>query len=644
MRIHRLDELPPGPYHDEAYNGLDARALLRKKNFPIFHDTWEIYADKIHAKQPSYSTHFPVYLEGNYGREPLYVYLMATGFWLFGISDWALRLPSAIGGVLAICMVAPMTSIVPKTVENHCHLTLIGMTVALSLYPLLVFSRLGLRAIWFIVLQGSTIIVFWHAWQSNHFITWAISGALLGLSQYTYGAARLLPLVLATFISIRSFIQRYPSRKRQKGLIGMTLMFLIIIAPLVYFFMRYPEFLTLRTNVIAANTNGSGWRLWLYNSLQAIHGLFWKGDPNPLLNLPYRPFLDPIQAGFALVGFIVVLREIHRPSNTLLLLWLAAMLTPSILVGKAPHFGRSLGIVSPLIIIIVIGVKQVWHSVLPSHTIATLGIAGCLVFSFISTTYDYFIRYPRTPDLYYEFKAHLAELGRFARSLTKDTTLYLTPPQKYYAGILFELRDQHRIQDFYGPAGLLPAGISDLPSVYLIMAEDTFTASKVEQIFPYGEWITKTLDFGAYYVPSNSVLNPDISLQATFGDFIELQGVDLSGSLTKETLSVQFYWKAVAPPPTSYTAFLHLISPDGNLVAQQDRPPGHNTYTTDRWRTGEIVLDTYTLSLPPDLESEPGIYHLLTGFYDASIVRLPVTQRGQVQNDRTVLLSTLEIP
>jgi hypothetical protein len=60
-----------------------------------------------------------------------------------------------------------------------------------------------------------------------------------------------------------------------------------------------------------------------------------------------------------------------------------------------------------------------------------------------------------------------------------------------------------------------------------------------------------------------------------------------------------------------YTAFVHVLDSNGQLVAQRDRPPAG--YPTSDWPVGEFVVDRYLVSLPPGLA--PGIYTLQTGFY-----------------------------
>src|SRR5260370_5819476 len=79
LRTNNLEEVPPGLYHDEAYSGLDALGILRGAGFPVF-------------------------FEGNGGREPFFIYLHALSIQLFGISPFALRIPAAFLGILTLAV------------------------------------------------------------------------------------------------------------------------------------------------------------------------------------------------------------------------------------------------------------------------------------------------------------------------------------------------------------------------------------------------------------------------------------------------------------------------------------------------------------------------------------------------------------
>jgi hypothetical protein len=81
-----------------------------------------------------------------------------------------------------------------------------------------------------------------------------------------------------------------------------------------------------------------------------------------------------------------------------------------------------------------------------------------------------------------------------------------------------------------------------------------------------------------------------------------------------DALSVELVWRAEMETAVSYRVFLHLIGPDGALVAQSDGEPAQWQRPTTGWLPGEIVRDLHTLFLPDDLP--PGSHTLLAGLYD----------------------------
>jgi 4-amino-4-deoxy-L-arabinose transferase-like glycosyltransferase len=102
LRLWKLDTLPPGLYHDEAYNGLDALSLINRETFPIFYEGWELYASEAHENRPVQESLNPVFFEGNFGREPVHIYLMALSILVLGPSSLAVRIVPALAGVLAV--------------------------------------------------------------------------------------------------------------------------------------------------------------------------------------------------------------------------------------------------------------------------------------------------------------------------------------------------------------------------------------------------------------------------------------------------------------------------------------------------------------------------------------------------------------
>ncbi|MBC8492791.1 MAG: hypothetical protein H8D43_03315, partial [Chloroflexi bacterium] len=76
LRFWALGNTPPGLYHDEAFNGLDALGVLEGER--------------------------PIFFEANNGREPLFVYLVALSVAVLGRSPGAIRIVAALLGTLTI--------------------------------------------------------------------------------------------------------------------------------------------------------------------------------------------------------------------------------------------------------------------------------------------------------------------------------------------------------------------------------------------------------------------------------------------------------------------------------------------------------------------------------------------------------------
>lgn len=659
MRLYRLDDLPPGLFHDEAYNTLDAQALAEGLPHPRFYDSWEVYARVVHPTWPPSTTRFPVFLEGNYGREPLFHYLGAFVVAIVGPRVWALRLVAASAGTVAVSAAyVAARELFAGTPRRARRLALLTAAVNTGIYSLLAFSRLGLRIILLVALEGFTVALWWRAARLDRLRWWVLAGLSLGLSQYTYIPSRLL-LLIAVYPALVGIVRRparvheqgpqYPRRPRlERGTLLALLVALAVMAPLLVFFARYPAYLSLRAGAILADAPESGWSMVVANVWRTVQGLVWRGDPNPILNLPGRPALDFVQSVFLVVGAFVCLRHIRGPAYQFLLIWAALMHTPSLVAGVAPTFGRSIGGLLPVAIIAAVGLETLWAMVTvhrPRLWIwSELTVVGVLLFSIGLTCRDYFNVWAKLEGLPDIFHQEMASVGRYIGELPAETVVYITPTQKYYATLLLarinairaespgcaEEDRRQRPRDFYGPAGLLPAGEPGRETAYLILEGDDTSAALLEATFPQGRWDARTPVFEAYRVPAAAArVRAQHTVRVDFADRIRLRGFDISSTPVRagDVLSVRLTWQALAKMDQRYTAFVHLLGPhnptaDSPLWAQDDHEPGQATYTSDRWFSGEVIMDTFHLQVPAN--APPGTYTLSTGFYDrGTLQRLP---------------------
>ena len=127
---------------------------------------------------------------------------------------------------------------------------------------------------------------------------------------------------------------------------------------------------------------------------------------------------------------------------------------------------------------------------------------------------------------------------------------------------------------------------------------------------------------------------PAYEVNAAFADHITLAGYSLSEH-KRGALEITLYWQATAEVSKDYTVFVHLLSPEGELVAQHDSPPA---LPTALWVPGTPVVDSHILSLPQDAsldscEIRTGLYHW------PDLERLPIIRADglDVSNDALLL-------
>ncbi len=127
-----------------------------------------------------------------------------------------------------------------------------------------------------------------------------------------------------------------------------------------------------------------------------------------------------------------------------------------------------------------------------------------------------------------------------------------------------------------------------------------------------------------------------------FGDFIHLRGYRLPQTTVRagESLPLVLYWKAEGPTDQSYTLFVHLLGPEGELVGQVDRIPGGGAAPTSSWAADQVIAEEISLPVSPDADA--GAYGIAVGFYDPAYGgRLLVDMgEGQILSQDQVVLPT----
>ncbi|NOX60941.1 MAG: hypothetical protein GXP42_03200 [Chloroflexi bacterium] len=131
-------------------------------------------------------------------------------------------------------------------------------------------------------------------------------------------------------------------------------------------------------------------------------------------------------------------------------------------------------------------------------------------------------------------------------------------------------------------------------------------------------------------------------LQSRLDDAALLIGRETRLVREENMLEVTLYWFALREMAVNYTAFVHVLAPDGKVVAQHDSTPVGGFTPTTRWLPGEIIADTHRLLLPEGLA--PGQYGLRAGLYEFSNDQFRNLTTDPATPDNRVDLGSIEIP
>lgn len=125
---------------------------------------------------------------------------------------------------------------------------------------------------------------------------------------------------------------------------------------------------------------------------------------------------------------------------------------------------------------------------------------------------------------------------------------------------------------------------------------------------------------------------------------ITLLGYTLPGPLERgKTYDVLTHWRVDAQPRRDGKLFLHVLTADGRLIAQDDSGPFQGARSTLTFRPGDGIDQVHRIALPVDLPA--GEYVLWAGIYNSDdLQRWPASQDGRPAPNDIVKLGTFTLP
>ncbi|HZZ98924.1 MAG TPA: glycosyltransferase family 39 protein, partial [Candidatus Saccharimonadia bacterium] len=126
LRLYKLGGVPSSMYIDEVAIGVDAKSLAQTGH--------DMHGNSI------FSTMFPSY--GDY-KLPVYVWLATGSVKLFGATGFAVRLPSALAGIVTVALVFFLARELFEKDKHRDVIALCGAAITALLPWSILFSRTG---------------------------------------------------------------------------------------------------------------------------------------------------------------------------------------------------------------------------------------------------------------------------------------------------------------------------------------------------------------------------------------------------------------------------------------------------------------------------------------------------------------------
>lgn len=409
LRVYKLGEYPVGFLWDEAALGYNAYSIL------------ETGKDEYGEVLPLIFKSFGDYKPG------FYVYLTVPSVVVFGLNEFAVRLPSALAGVATVML---LYFLIRRTLGNENIALFTSLVLAINPWHIN-FSRGAweLNLMVFEIILGLYLLI--EGIDSKKRIYLLASATIFLLSLFTYQIAKLLmPALLIGFFYL------YRKKLFLVDLKPKIIFLTIVVGGFVIFNLMtmlggkagrlkvmsvfsYPRSEE-ETRVLLNQDNGSKLDYALFHSppvyfLRSVLGryfnyfsgkfLFIEGDWSNIRNgTVFQGVLYYLDLLFLLIGIGVLLAKKRQPFENFILFWLVVAPLPAALTRDSISAIRSFSMIIPLTIIIAVGLKRLFEEV------KKFGIIRHICYGAIAAVY--LLLFVRFLDLYFVHDAKYSSQQR----------------------------------------------------------------------------------------------------------------------------------------------------------------------------------------------------------------------------------------
>jgi hypothetical protein len=503
----------------------------------------------------------------------------------------------------------------------------------------------------------------------------AALGLLLGLGFYFHPAHFMI--VLASMILIAYMILARKPVPHRNYLTFSLLVMIIIAMPYMISSLRLPELAGARR--IFEGYNAADMPP-LEAFVRGLNGILFRGDANPIRNMPERPLFDLVSGLILLTGILVALRDWRKPRHLLPLLMLAALLPVAFLKAGTPNFQGTMPLLPLLALFFGLGLSTLVASFRGNgRRLAWLLLLVGLIFNLVWTGRDLFTTWPELPAVQAAYHTRIAQIAHYLDQTAGDVPTIICEPGSQLQqptvmrdnfALLYLMLNRHDSAFRFADCGtgmIFAGGGAQEQIVFL-------EPDALDKVYPYlQDWLAEgeiimrpdlpteaivRLDVetlladrvGAFMTTAPAQIAPEVAADepvvlppVAFGGNVTLLGYDRlddgpyspGGIVTSVT-----YWRVDGATPPDLQFFTHILADPGAApVAQTDTVSVYVPSLQDR----DVFIQVTFIPLPESLPE--GDYRVSVGAYQTGGEgRMPVLMDGQPMGDHLFLGSIQIVP
>jgi len=414
-RIYQLTQNPPSLYWDEASIGYNAYSIIQ-------------------AGQDEWGKALPVNFRafGEF-KLPVFIYTVALFEKIFGLNDWALRLPAVLFSLGTVILTFLLG-------EKFTKSRLIGVLSAFVLVTLpwfFLISRVGYEANAGLMFYLLGILLFLNASKKSLFLLLSVISFIA--SSYSYNSFRVL--VPVTLVALIVYLLNSTKINVRRPAIYIAIISVIIyivsLVPIVRLFSNPNNINRFQTIGIFSGRISGEESLLIFTKNYFSHFspsfLFINGDIN--LRSAQGGFgqIYWLQLPFILSGLYFILKSKNAVGYLILLFTLIAPI-PAAITRESPHALRAISAVPFISILTAVGVKFA-ADIVKNKQIVYLIFTSVTSAFFVFYFYQFIIVYPvkSSPEWQYGYKRLFLDYGgkfnTFDHVIISD---YLAQPYIFY--------------------------------------------------------------------------------------------------------------------------------------------------------------------------------------------------------------------